>query len=87
LGDTFLRSAYVVYDLTNDRVAMAQSLMNATRSNVVEIPRNGTVPLMMGQEEVQPTGVPKRKNGAATERGLGGLTSLMVIGALVAGVL
>ncbi|KAK0648205.1 aspartic peptidase domain-containing protein [Cercophora newfieldiana] len=42
LGDTFLRSAYVVYDLSNDQVALAQSYMNATRSNVVEIARNAS---------------------------------------------
>ncbi len=37
LGDTFLRSAYVVYDLENQQIAMAQTDFNATGSNVVEI--------------------------------------------------
>ena len=36
-GDTFLRSAYVVYDLNNNVIAMAQTNFNATSSNVVEI--------------------------------------------------
>ena len=36
-GDTFLRSAYVVYDLTNNQVGIAQTNYNATDSNVVEI--------------------------------------------------
>jgi len=36
-GDTFLRSAYVVYDLTNNQIAMAQTKFNATSSNVLEI--------------------------------------------------
>ncbi|RYP05828.1 hypothetical protein DL764_003539 [Monosporascus ibericus] len=41
LGDTFLRSAYVVYDLENHEVAMAQANVNTTRSNVLEITRDG----------------------------------------------
>ncbi|KXX78335.1 putative aspartic-type endopeptidase opsB [Madurella mycetomatis] len=48
VGDTFLRSAYVVYDLTNNVIAMAQSNVNATSSRVIEIPTNGTVPLVTG---------------------------------------
>ncbi|KAI1271274.1 aspartic peptidase domain-containing protein [Xylaria sp. FL0933] len=35
LGDTFLRSAYVVYDLENNEIAIAQTDFNATTSNVV----------------------------------------------------
>ncbi|KAK0724210.1 aspartic peptidase domain-containing protein, partial [Lasiosphaeris hirsuta] len=37
LGDTFLRSAYVVYDLTHNTVSMAQSNMNSTKENIIEI--------------------------------------------------
>lgn len=37
LGDTFLRSAYVVYDLDNHRIALAPTRFNATASNIVEI--------------------------------------------------
>lgn len=36
-GDTFLRSAYVVYDLANNQIGMAQTNFNASSSNVVEI--------------------------------------------------
>ncbi|RVD82053.1 uncharacterized protein DFL_009896 [Arthrobotrys flagrans] len=36
-GDTFLRSAYVVYDLDNARVAMAQTNFDPVRENIVEI--------------------------------------------------
>jgi hypothetical protein len=35
LGDTFLRSAYVVYDLVNNEVGLAETDFNATDSNVV----------------------------------------------------
>ncbi|KIV98584.1 uncharacterized protein PV09_09631 [Verruconis gallopava] len=37
LGDTFLRSAYVVYDLDNNEISLAQTNFNATSSNVQEI--------------------------------------------------
>ncbi|KAI0456153.1 aspartic-type endopeptidase [Xylaria acuta] len=38
LGDTFLRSAYVVYDLDNNQISLAQTRFNATASDVREIP-------------------------------------------------
>lgn len=34
-GDTFLRSAYAVYDLANNKIALAQTDFNATESNIV----------------------------------------------------
>jgi hypothetical protein len=34
-GDTFLRSAYVVYDMYNNQIALAQTDFNAATSNVV----------------------------------------------------
>jgi hypothetical protein len=42
LGDTFLRSAYVVYDLASNEIALAQSNLNSTESNIVEIKANST---------------------------------------------
>ena len=36
LGDTFLRSAYVVYDLDDKQIGLANSLFNVTDSNVIE---------------------------------------------------
>jgi hypothetical protein len=41
LGDTFLRNAYVVYDLVNNRIGLAQSNINSTTSNVVAFPSVG----------------------------------------------
>ncbi|OTB17560.1 hypothetical protein K445DRAFT_311052 [Daldinia sp. EC12] len=41
LGDTFLRSAYVVYDLVNNEIAIAPTDFNATTSNVVAFPSEG----------------------------------------------
>ena len=37
LGDTFIRSAYLVYDLSNNEISMAQTNFNASDSHVLEI--------------------------------------------------
>lgn len=37
LGDTFMRSAYLVYDLANNEISMAQTVFNTTATNVLEI--------------------------------------------------
>lgn len=37
LGDTFLRSAYVVYDIDNNEISLANTNFNTKSSNVVEI--------------------------------------------------
>lgn len=42
LGDTFLRSAYVVYDLQNNEIALAQSASNVTSSDIEVI--TSTIP-------------------------------------------
>jgi len=36
-GDTFLRSAYVVYDLDNNEISLAQTNFNSTGTDIVEI--------------------------------------------------
>ena len=40
LGDTFLRSAYVVYDLSNNEISIAATNYNSTSNNVMEIARS-----------------------------------------------
>ena len=37
LGDTFLRSAYVVYDLANNEISLAQTVFNSTSDNIQAI--------------------------------------------------
>ena len=37
LGDTFIRSAYLVYDLDNNEISLAQTDFSATSSNVMQI--------------------------------------------------
>jgi hypothetical protein len=50
LGDTFLRSAYVVYDLDHNQIALAQTNFEATGSQVHEIPLGASgIPLLSGQ--------------------------------------
>ncbi|KAK3627424.1 hypothetical protein LTR56_019225 [Elasticomyces elasticus] len=44
LGDTFLRSAYTVYDLGMNTISLAQTYFNATNSNVEEITNSTGVP-------------------------------------------
>lgn len=41
LGDTFLRSAYVVYDLVNNEIGLAATDFNSTESNIVPFKSNG----------------------------------------------
>lgn len=41
LGGTFLRSAYVVFDIANNQVGMAQTAFNETDSDIVPFPSNG----------------------------------------------
>lgn len=46
LGDSFLRSAYVVYDLVNNQIAMAPTDFDANGSNIVSFPNaNAAIPL------------------------------------------
>jgi hypothetical protein len=40
-GDTFLRSAYAVYDLINNKIALAQTDFNSTKSNIVPFASSG----------------------------------------------
>ncbi|TWU72555.1 hypothetical protein ED733_000849 [Metarhizium rileyi] len=44
LGDTFLRSAYVVYDMDNNGISLANTKFNATTSNIVEIQGGSAIP-------------------------------------------
>ena len=37
LGDTFIRSAYIVYDLDNNQISIAQTNFNSTSKNIQEI--------------------------------------------------
>ncbi|RDA89257.1 putative aspartyl protease [Ophiocordyceps camponoti-leonardi (nom. inval.)] len=51
LGDTFIRSAYVLYDLANRQIGIAQSKVDSSKSNIVEIAKDARqIPSDMGAE-------------------------------------
>jgi len=61
LGDTFLRSAYVVYDLTHNQLGIAQANLNSTESAIVELQAgSNSLPSITGLPE------PSRTVGVAT---------------------
>ncbi|KAK2608424.1 hypothetical protein QQS21_002991 [Conoideocrella luteorostrata] len=56
LGDTFLRSSYVVYDMLNKQIGLAQSQPNATKSDVVAIAKDAkTLPDATGTADKSPS--------------------------------
>lgn len=65
LGETFLRSAYVVYDLTHHEIGMAQANLNATDTDVVEFKvEDKSIPTLTGVAAQQTTNPPR---GGATD--------------------
>lgn len=46
LGDTFLRSAYAVFDIDNNQAAIAQAKYDVSSSSVVAIPSGTTLPMV-----------------------------------------
>ncbi|KAI0835529.1 aspartic peptidase domain-containing protein [Hypoxylon sp. FL0890] len=74
LGDTFLRSAYVVYDLTNKQIGLAQANLNSTESNILEITQESGIPDASGvasQVSVQQTATGIPGPGGSTGAGTG----------------
>ena len=49
LGDTFLRSVYVVFDLTNNEISMGK-VKYTSASNIIEIPEKGVTAMDLGQK-------------------------------------
>ncbi|KAL1836598.1 hypothetical protein VTJ49DRAFT_4887 [Mycothermus thermophilus] len=98
LGDTFLRSAYVVYDLTHAQIGLAQANLNSTGSSVVELSADSDgLPKLTGvtaqQTTFTPTPTPRalgngngakgEENGAAGRvESLGGLILVAFMTAL-----
>lgn len=75
-GDTFLRSAYVVYDLTNLQIGLAQANLNSTDSNVKELDSSASsLPVFSGvasQTVVSTsTGTSTLTSGTSTASGTG----------------
>ncbi|KAF6831805.1 aspartic endopeptidase [Colletotrichum musicola] len=65
LGDTFLRSAYVVYDEANHQVGIAQANLNSSRSNIIELRAGETaLPTATGVASQVSTAAPTRTAGS-----------------------
>jgi len=84
LGDTFLRSAYVVYDLDNQEISLGQTVFNATSSNIEAIPSGkNAVPsatpvanpttLTLGSN-LSPSDIPNGETPTGTGGSIGGAT-------------
>lgn len=53
LGDTFLRSAYVVYDVDHRTIGIAQANVETKDSDIVMFQRNGSIPNVKGVDRKQ----------------------------------
>ncbi|KAM7209662.1 Aspartic peptidase domain containing protein [Naviculisporaceae sp. PSN 640] len=68
LGETFLRSAYVVYDLTHHEIGLAQANLNATDSDIVEFKKDDkSIPTLTGVAAQQTTNPPRDGSGTGTD--------------------
>lgn len=65
LGDSFLRSAYVVYDIDNNELSIANTNFEAVEEDIIEITSGSTIP--------EATGVASQVTVTADEEGLGGV--------------
>ena len=75
LGDTFLRSAYVVYDMTHNEISLAQTNFNSTSDNIIEI-TNSTDPVPSATAVANAvTSVAVETGGARIGSGPTGVTS------------
>ncbi|ATY60532.1 candidapepsin-4 precursor [Cordyceps militaris] len=50
LGDTFLRSAYVVYDLARQELALGQAYPKSNETNIVTLKANSPIPSIKGMD-------------------------------------
>jgi Eukaryotic aspartyl protease len=70
LGDVFLRSAYIVYDLKNNIIGIAQTNFGSTTTNVIEFQASATsIPNVSGvaiSTNVNPTNTGKKNAGVSS---------------------
>lgn len=92
LGDTFLRSAYVVYDLDNKEIALAQANLNSTSTSITAMTEGSSIPnvastatAVMASSTASTNGDVKKSGASAGTLGVMGLAS--VLGGAVAGTL
>lgn len=64
LGDTFLRSTYAVYDLTNNEIGLAQANLNSSTSSIVEMKASDNgIPTLTGVKAQQTTSASSTTGG------------------------
>ncbi|OAA67621.1 candidapepsin-4 precursor [Cordyceps fumosorosea ARSEF 2679] len=68
LGDTFLRSAYVVYDLERKELALAQAYPKSNESNVVVLKANSPIPSIKGMDAPSEEESTKKDSAAGIAR-------------------
>ncbi|KAM0252681.1 hypothetical protein ACHAP5_000973 [Fusarium lateritium] len=84
LGDTFLRSAYVVYDLTNEQLGMAEANHRTTKSSIVELKKDDTkLPDVSGVEKASTSDDDDDDNAAGQLSPASVVTLVMVAGAVL----
>ena len=82
LGETFLRSAYVVYDLTHHEIGIAQANLNSTTTDIVELTGQDSTGLpsgLTGVKEQQASG-----NGSSTGKSGAKETETLTAGSTIA---
>ena len=95
LGDTFIRSAYIVYDLANNEISLATTNFQATTSNILEIGKGAnSVPdsqgvvapsvTVTGTAVIGPSGTGVNPTSTATSTAAAGPTNQAALGAWVA---
>jgi hypothetical protein len=84
LGDVFLRSAYVVYDLTNNQIGMAQANFESTSSTLVEFKATDSgIPTLTGVssgQTLEPGAAGKSAAAMAAPSGIGILVAFALSG-------
>lgn len=76
LGDNFLRSAYVVYDLQNNFIAVGQTNFDSTTSSIVDFPADATEIPMKSGVATSPVREPSHEStGPATTANSGSQTT------------
>ncbi|MCJ1250092.1 hypothetical protein MMC30_007318 [Trapelia coarctata] len=95
LGDTFIRSAYIVYDLANNEISLASTNFQATKSNIMEIGKGAnSVPdaqgvaapsvTVTGTAVIGASGTGVNPTSTATSTSAAGATKQTPLGAWVA---
>lgn len=84
LGDTFLRSAYVVYDLDNNEIGLAQANLNSTDTNVQELTESSDLASFEGVESQQESSGTSGGGGGSSGTGSGSGSSASSTGTLFA---